>query len=472
IEGEPTPTANSWYGQYIGAFSAAKSQGATDEQAHAAARAFADQGRPADGSQQVEDLKKRGIETPINKGGARFKARNYFWHNEVMYNFNKIIDPKTLEIVAGAHLRRYRPNTSGTIFDDANNLDEQAGNQDLRIRDISVIEVGAYAQFTKRLFADRWKIVAAARIDKNQNFEARFTPRISNVITLGEKRNHNFRLSYQTGFRNPTMLDQYQNLTVGGVVTLIGALPEFRERYFGNSPIIDFASTLATPQNPNPTPRQIELGNFRPEFVQTTEIGYKGIWFKNLFIDTYFYYNWYDNYNGSNLVVAPLAPRAENQAKVFQVPTNPDVNLRSMGWGLGLEYRFSKGYNLTTNVSRDVLANPSSEFDRTGFIPAFNSPGYRTNVALSNRNLFKGFGFNLVWRWQDSFRWQSGGFFSGDIPAYHSVDLNFNYKLKSLKSILKIGGSNIFNQRYFQAYGNPRLGSTYYISITFDEILN
>jgi outer membrane receptor protein involved in Fe transport len=78
----------------------------------------------------------------------------------------------------------------------------------------------------------------------------------------------------------------------------------------------------------------------------------------------------------------------------------------------------------------------------------------------------------VVWRWQDSFRWQSGGFFSGTIPDYHVVDLSFNYKLKALKSFLKIGGSNIFNQRYYQAYGNPRLGSTYYISIVFDQSLN
>jgi outer membrane receptor protein involved in Fe transport len=364
---------------------------------HQAARAFADRDRPADGSSQVEQWKNEGINTPISQGGARFKARNYFWHNEVMYNFNQLIDPKTIEITAGAHIRVYRPNTSGTIFDDANNQGEvPQNNQQLRIRDISVTEIGAYAQFTKKLLNDRWKIVAAARVDKNQNFEARFTPRISNVITLGEKRNHNFRFSYQTGFRNPTMLDQYQNLTVGGIVSLIGGLPEFRERYFGNTPVFTLQSLQQNQQLPNIAPfnqppfnpdgnparnaQAVSFGRYRPEFVQTVEVGYKGILFKNLFVDTYFYYNWYDNFNGSTLVYRATdftftPPANFGVSKVFQVPINYSKQLKSLGWGLSLEYRFKGGYNLMGNISRDVLDIPSSEFDNLGFIPAFNTPG-------------------------------------------------------------------------------------------------
>jgi iron complex outermembrane recepter protein len=519
---------NDWFGDYFQGYLGARlgnpafaplgvAGPLADLDAHNFARRFADNtfglpgrpARPADGSAEVERIKNEGINTPISKGGARFKARNYFWHNEVMYNFNKLIDPKTLEIIAGAHLRRYVPNTDGTIFDDLNNaptteeLTRFPNLANVRVRKITVTEVGAYVQLSKRLLADRWKIVAAARIDKNQNFEARFTPRISNVITLGEKRNHNIRLSYQTGFRNPTMLDQYQNLTVGGIASLIGGLDEFKERYFrdaqgNNIPVYslrslqeegklpNFAPFNTPPFNggdPNRNAQAITFNRFRPEFVQTVEIGYKAILFKNLFIDTYFYYNWYNNYNGSLLVyrqtdftfnpTPPITGNSFGVSKVFQVPYNLPVDLKSLGWGLGLEYRFNKGYNLSGNISRDVLDDiPYDQFAAIGFIPAFNTPGYRTNMAFSNRNVYKGLGFNLVWRWQDSFIWQSGGFFSGDIPAYHSFDLNFNYKLKAIKSILKIGGSNIFNQRYFQAYGNPRLGSTYYISITFDEILN
>jgi iron complex outermembrane receptor protein len=46
-------------------------------------------------------------------------------------------------------------------------------------------------------------------------------------------------------------------------------------------------------------------------------------------------------------------------------------------------------------------------------------------------------------------------------------------KMKALKSILKIGGSNLFNSTgYRQAWGNPTVGSMYYVSLTFDEFLN
>ena len=47
-----------------------------------------------------------------------------------------------------------------------------------------------------------------------------------------------------------------------------------------------------------------------------------------------------------------------------------------------------------------------------------------------------------------------------------------SYRLPDLKSIVKLGGSNILNERYVTSFGNPRLGSIYYVGITFDEFFN
>jgi outer membrane receptor protein involved in Fe transport len=41
------------------------------------------------------------------------------------------------------------------------------------------------------------------------------TPRVSLVYSGGESRKHNFRGSFQTGFRNPTTQDQYIGFNVG-----------------------------------------------------------------------------------------------------------------------------------------------------------------------------------------------------------------------------------------------------------------
>jgi hypothetical protein len=35
-----------------------------------------------------------------------------------------------------------------------------------------------------------------------------------------------------------------------------------------------------------------------------------------------------------------------------------------------------------------------------------------------------------------------------------------------------VGGSNLFNNYYRQAWGNPAVGGLYYVQLTFDELLN
>jgi len=80
-------------------------------------------------------------------------------------------------------------------------------------------------------------------------------------------------------------------------------------------------------------------------------------------------------------------------------------------------------------------------------------------------------GFNVTYRWQDEFEWVSS-FASGTVPAVSTVDAQVSYKLSDLNSIIKMGGSNITNNRHVLNYGGPNLGAIYYVSITFDEFLN
>lgn len=440
---------NSWMVQYIGAFGANPLLALSDPVgAHAAARAFADAGRPTAGSPLFNQLRDAAIRTPgsgVAVPGARFSARNVFYHTEVMYNFNKIIDPTILEIVVGAHQRTFVPNTQGTIFDDANTPNDPLVSN----RSIMVTEAGAYMQLTKRLFQDRLKITGAARIDKNQNFEARFTPRLAAVLTLGAERNHNLRVAYQTGFRNPTMLNQWQNLQVG-TARVVGGLPQFVNRFF---------PTGTTPINAN-TGLPFTFREFRPEFVQTIEFGYKALIGRKLFIDGYAYYNWYENLIVNQLLVgSPVLPNSP----IF-IPVNQTGITPSLGWGIGFDYKIAGNFMLGGNVSRDVL----DVSRQPGVLTEFNTPGYRLNASFSNRDFYKGLGFNVTYRWQDSMIWESAGFYSGVVPEYHVFDAALSYKISSLNSIVRIGGSNLFNQRYTQAFGNPTIGSLYYVSITFD----
>ena len=46
---------------------------------------------------------------------------------------------------------------------------------------------------------------------------------------------------------------------------------------------------------------------------------------------------------------------------------------------------------------------------------------------------------------------------TGQIPAYGLVDAQFNFALSKLNSVLKIGASNVLNNKVYQTYGGPEL---------------
>ena len=113
----------------------------------------------------------------------------------------------------------------------------------------------------------------------------------------------------------------------------------------------------------------------------------------------------------------------------------------------------------------------------------FNTPKYRYNMNFGKR-LGSGdkFGFNVNFRHQDSFTWESSfvtptttstEFFGNTIvPKINNIDAQVSFKLAAAKSILKIGGNNLGSKPYFQAFGSAMVGSTYYVSIAYDELFN
>src|SRR5690606_25508207 len=107
----------------------------------------------------------------------------------------KVIDPKVIEIIAGANYRVYNLNSRGTLF-----------YQDENGKEPTIGEFGGYVQLQKA-FADIFKVTGSMRYDKNENFKGQFSPRISGVLTLAK--DHNFRASFQTGFRIPDTQSQY-----------------------------------------------------------------------------------------------------------------------------------------------------------------------------------------------------------------------------------------------------------------------
>src|SRR5256885_5173859 len=142
-----------WFATYTGNYGGAKLLGLPDAQAHAFARAAADQGRFLPGTPEFTAAFNNAIQTSINKGGAKFDDATNLYHFEGQYNLTNYI--KVVEVLVGASYRIYHLNSHGTIFADTTGP-------------INISEAGAYIQLQKSLLNDVLKLTGSLRYDKNQ----------------------------------------------------------------------------------------------------------------------------------------------------------------------------------------------------------------------------------------------------------------------------------------------------------------
>ena len=436
---------------------------------YGAARGNADRGRFLPGTPEfnaaADASKSRaipGILAPASARaiGAKFNDKTAMYHGEGMYNLTKKFND-VLEVIVGANLRSYNLNSNGTIF----SLDESG-------KEFTITEFGGYVSLGKKLFDDKFKLSGSMRYDKNQNFSGQFTPRISGVFSPNA--NNNFRVSYQTGFRMPTTQNQYIDLFVGSA-RLLGGLPFLRDKYLQGKPAYS-VSDIATGKA-NPT--AVAFAEFKPEKVYTWEIGYKGLLGKKLFVDAYYYQSTYQDFINGVSVTTASKPQEINALNVFSISTNTPVDVKTAGWGLGFDYSLPGGFTLGMNGARNEITN-QKELPAENQQVGFSTPLYRVNANVGNRNIAgTGFGFSVAWRYQEAFDGPTGIASTlvsqqrlAYVPQFNTLDFQVSKKIASIKSIIKIGGNNVLGNPYYTGFGNPTVGSTFYVGITFDELLN
>jgi len=425
---------------------------------HAAARLAADGGRRLVPGTAAFNEAVAAIKNKPLPAGAKFTDKSALYHYEGMYNFTEKLNKK-LEMIVGASYQVYALNSEGSLF--ALKADGS---------EFTINEFGGYIQVGKKMFADKFKLTGSMRYDKNENFEGQFSPRLTGVLTQGRS---NFRASYQTGFRIPTTQDQYINLNTPSA-RLLGGLPVVQDRYKLSGNSFTLQSVLAG------KPEVYTAKGWKPEQVQTVEFGYKGFLGDKLLADFYVYQSNFTNFSAGMVVVQ--LPSQHNDAtvvgnKVFSFPSNVQNEVVTNGWGLSLDYQLGSNWALGTNVSYNAVKNNGGLVD---YQLAFNTPNYRTNVTLGNRNIGgSGWGFSTVWRYQEQFVWQSSivnqvvnQSQQSLIPAFHTLDAQVSKKLSAMKTILKVGGSNLLGAAYTTGWANPTVGSIYYVSLTFDQLLN
>jgi len=479
---------NQWFGEYVNGFAGATLGGASEAQAHAFGRATADTGRLLPGTPEFDAAFETVVNNPDLTTGSKFQDNSKVYHSDWNYSFRDQV--AFADIQVGGSFRQYSLNSSGTIYTDYDGS-------------IDYSETGIYTQIVKSFFnEDRLTITAAGRYDKNEFFDGQVTPRVSLSYNAGEYKNHNFRLGFQTGFRNPSTQDLFIGLDVGRA-RLIGSSPASLPNYTSTRPVSASGQALGVPSSVtldgnsainnsfsvaslyafaatgNPaalTASGIEV--VKPEEVRSVEFGYRGKLSRTFLVDFSVYKNEYTNFINTQAVLSPLYGTVGDNAlsvlamvngdyETWSVYTNSDAEINSWGGAIGVTTKVFGDFDLSANYTKSIL-----DFDEAlnpDFATNWNTPEHKVKAQFGNRELFKNFGFNVAWRYNSEFYWEAT-FGEGVVPAEHVIDAQVSLTLPKLKTVLKAGAANLGGNEYFTAFGSGLIGSQYYLSLTINNL--
>lgn len=488
---------SAWGAKYATALQNAIDQDIALPQAMQLARQTADAGRVEPGTAAFETLKNTIIGTnnwdiAVNvpgaptTGGAWLKQQSHFYHSDVQWDLDRYVH--WAKVLIGLDARLYEVLPDGNNFVDFSRpISERSlpGGKNQYYG-----KTGAFAQATKTFFQDKLKVNGSLRVDYNPEFDPKINPRIAVVYTLHKK--HNLRASYQNGWRFPALFEALSYVNNGNV-RRVGGLARINEGlgYLENSYTLqsidnftaavnaDVASglTQSTAALKNRAILTIaNLPTLQPEHINAFELGYKSILFDNkLSVDGELYYNQYNGFLGQVEVAVPKSGKVGSDAAVqdmlsrskqdrYRVFTNARTQYNSYGATLGLVYNFFRRFTLSGTLNFNDIQNTARN---DLFITAFNTPRWSGNIAFGNREIVRNIGFNVLWRRQQAFKWESP-LANGSIPAYSSLDAQFNIRIPNLKTTVKVGATNLLNQRYIQYAAGPTIGGLYYLACTID----
>jgi hypothetical protein len=469
---------------------------------HEAARAYADTAvrlmslpgqfrpRPEPGTPEfqkiMEEINSGYYRT---QGQAGFYDRSSFYHTEAQYDLSDFVG-KWVELLVGGNVRFFRVNTRGTLFVDYEGP-------------FMTHEYGGFIQANRWFLDRRLRVLASLRYDKNQYFQGRFTPRAALLYAFGKERQHSLRLSYQTGFRIPTLQDQFialdigfREITLGGTLRARGVygldkfmfVPASVYAYQAAAAGVTDSATLASLAQQYL--QAISVAPLKPEFVQYYEVGGRFQLISGLYADVEYARAYYRDFvlyrnvissepayetgttkpiglsNVNPSTLAGLENLRDGRYYAYNTATNLSDQVYAEYASLGIEYAITPKILWTASYSYATLV--LSVAKDPSFLPNFNTPRHKvgSSVYLSN---FGRWGGSLNYRWIDAFRMD--GLIQGAVPAVQWVDAQISYTVPKWKTQFRIGGQNILNIRYVQLPGGPRIGGLYYFQVVYDPFL-
>ena len=379
---------------------------------------------------------------------------------ELNYDLTDRVD--FADILIGGSYRNTDLNTQGTVLTDYDGP-------------ISYYQYGMYTQAKKDF--GKLTLTGSIRYDKSEFFDAVFTPRLGALYNISD--NQNLRVSYQTGFRNPTNQDQYIGLR-GSRTVLMGSSPDSVDRFrMPFQRAIDGAVynvtgdiVFATALNPM-TYQPQEMKNVEPEYIVSYDIGYRFNTPTTSF-DIAAYLSQYDNFIATQDVWIPLlyngqtVPEALANLDVFpfSVDGNIDEEVNSYGVSVAVNQALTQKIGMNMSYEFNELDyTPSSATSL--FEPSFNTPKHRFKVSVVGRNINDNIGFNVSLRSNSEYEYQAS-FIDETIQANTVIDAQVSFRLDSLSTVLKVGGTNIGGDDYVSLVGSGMIGQMFYTSLTFN----
>lgn len=471
---------NAWFSDFTSRFNTAINNGAAVPVAMQEARTYADNGRPQPHTTQTDDLISRLRDINNWDIGAALRVKSAMYHAEVQHSLTddvlkKLYTRYKLSVMYGFDYRQYVVVPDGNYFI---NPVKQGSNS-------TYWKAGGFIQVNKYLLNQQLKVNGVLRIDKNQYFNANLNPRIALVYT--PRPQHNFRLAFQQGYRFPSLFEAFSNINSGGVKR-VGGLPVMSQGIFENSYLrasIDaFQAANTSDVNTNGLTLQqameknqglLKKNNYtylEPEKIQGIEAGYRAQLLANkLTIDLDFYFNRYSNLMAQ---VEANIPRNTSPDSLlyylnnrqlqnrYRLWTNSKTVSNNYGGTLGIGWELPNYYKLSGNITMAKLARTSRN---DGLEDSFNTPSWIYNLTVGNPALTPHTGFEVNYRWQSRYLWQSS-LASGWVDAYNTLNAQVQYHTINGDFCIKLGATNLLNKYYYSFMGGPSIGGFYYSTFT------
>ncbi|MBT1696009.1 TonB-dependent receptor [Fulvivirgaceae bacterium PWU4] len=469
---------NAWFSDFTNRFNSGTSGGMSVADAMHAARAFADNGRYVPHTAQMHHLIDSLRDINNWDYGAALRVKANLAHSEFQHDITHLLFDKNSRVtfMYGLDFREYIIVPDGNYFINP----EETGDN------LNYWKVGGFVQSSVSLLNDKVKVNGVVRIDKNQYFDPKINPRLA--IVYSPTPLHNIRVSAQNGYRFPSIFEAFSNINSGGRKR-VGGLPIMSNGIFENSytqaSITAFQRAVQTDVNTSGMTlndaiqkeegllKQNPYTYLQPEHVTSFEAGYRAALFnERLKLDMDFYYNTYRNLMAQIDANIPKRQhpdsigyylQSNSRQNLYRLWTNSKTISYNYGASFGASYDVSKKLRIGGNFT---YAKLSRKDQSDGLEDGFNTPEWTYNLSVASPNFYKTIGFNINFRQQPPYLWQSA-LATGNVDGYATLDLQLTADLLENTLLLKLGSTNLTNKYYYSFIGGPAIGGFYYIAATF-----